>query len=258
MTDPLETQLILSTFPGIGLLDIAFEELGACIVRGPDTLWGGDIKRFRPPAGRFDGLIGGPPCQAFSSLRHIVAHVYGPEAVAENLIPEFERVVAESLPGWFLMENVPAAPAPVVAGYTVVSFKLNNRWLGEVQERKRVFSFGVRGDRRIDLRDFIEIAPLEAFEKVSAVCASGGSAEQRIRMDGADKPKKARKHLLSNGGYISNKTIRESCIRQGLPETFLDKAPFTVEGKQKVIGNGVPLPMGRAIAKAINEALKTL
>lgn len=43
--------LILSLFPGIGLLDMAFEEEGFCVVRGPDLLWGGDIRRFHPPAG---------------------------------------------------------------------------------------------------------------------------------------------------------------------------------------------------------------
>lgn len=33
--------LILSLFPGIGLLDRAFEEIGYTVVRGPDLLWGG-------------------------------------------------------------------------------------------------------------------------------------------------------------------------------------------------------------------------
>ena len=103
------SDMVLSLFPGIGLLDMAFEEQGFCVVRGPDLLWGGDIKRFHPPAGRFDGVIGGPPCQAFSALRHLVEH-NGYE-VAENLIPEYERVVSEAQPRWFLMENVPDAPA---------------------------------------------------------------------------------------------------------------------------------------------------
>ena len=43
--------LVLSLFPGIGLLDLAFEERGFCIERGPDLLWGGDIRRFHPPCG---------------------------------------------------------------------------------------------------------------------------------------------------------------------------------------------------------------
>jgi DNA (cytosine-5)-methyltransferase 1 len=65
-------QLVLSLFPGIGLLDMAFEAEGFCVVRGPDVLWGGDIRNFHPPRCRFDGVIGGPPCQAFSRLAHMV------------------------------------------------------------------------------------------------------------------------------------------------------------------------------------------
>ncbi len=249
-------QLVLSLFPGIGMLDMAFEEFGFCVVRGPDVLWGGDVKRFHPPAERFNGVIGGPPCQGGSTLRHIVAHVYGPDKVAENLIPEYERCVAEAQPDWFLMENVPAAPAPIVPGYEVHSFKLNNRWLGEVQERKRVFSFGMSGQKAINLSEFIQPACFESIDRMTAVCANGMSAESRIRFNGADRPKKDNPHSLSNRGTISNKGIRESIELQGLPPGFLDKAPFTVEGKQRVIGNGVPLPMGRAIAGAIVQALK--
>lgn len=97
-------QLVLSLFPGIGLLDMAFEEEGFTVVRGPDVLWGGDIRRFHPPAGKFDGVIGGPPCQAFSRLNRLVAHNGGSPSFG-NLIPEFERCVREASPRWFVMEE---------------------------------------------------------------------------------------------------------------------------------------------------------
>src|SRR6185312_16201865 len=113
--------LVLSLFPGLGLFDRAFEQEGFCVVRGPDVLWGGDVRRFHPPAGRFDGVIGGPPCQAFSSLANLV-RANGYEPKFGNLIPEFERCVREALPTWFVMENVPQAPEPVVAGYGITSF----------------------------------------------------------------------------------------------------------------------------------------
>jgi DNA (cytosine-5)-methyltransferase 1 len=102
--------LVLSLFPGIGLLDMAFEEAGFSVVRGPDLLWGGDVRNFHVPAGRFDGVIGGPPCKRFSRLAHIVqANGY---ELAPDLIPEYERIVGEAAPSWFLMENVEAAPMP--------------------------------------------------------------------------------------------------------------------------------------------------
>lgn len=113
--------LVLSLFPGIGMFDRAFEEEGYCVVRGPDVLWGGDIRAFHPPAGRFDGIIGGPPCQTFSALAHLV-RANGNEPKFGNLIPEFERCVVEAQPAWFVMENVRAAPVPVVTGYGVSLF----------------------------------------------------------------------------------------------------------------------------------------
>lgn len=70
-------QLVLSLFPGIGLLDMAFEEEGFCVVRGPDLLWGGNIRKFRPPPNKFDGVIGGPHCQA-----HTVKRALGIEEIA--------------------------------------------------------------------------------------------------------------------------------------------------------------------------------
>lgn len=66
--------LVLSLFPGIGLFDRAFEDEGFCVVRGPDLLWGNEIRRFFPPAGRFDGVIGGPPCVGESKLAHLNGH----------------------------------------------------------------------------------------------------------------------------------------------------------------------------------------
>ena len=57
--------LVLSVFPGLGLFDYAFEQEGFCVVRGPDLLWGGDIRSFHPPPA-FAGVIGGPLCQSVS------------------------------------------------------------------------------------------------------------------------------------------------------------------------------------------------
>jgi hypothetical protein len=41
----------------------------------------------------------------------------------------------------------------------------------------------------------------------------------------------------------------------GLPENFLDGSPFTLEGKFKILGNGVPLPLGRVIARAVRLSI---
>lgn len=238
--------LVLSLFPGIGLLDMAFEEAGCCVVRGPDVLWGGDVHAFHPPAGRFDGIIGGPPCQSFSQFRHLYT-VTGGSPTHQNLIPEFERVVGEAAPTWFLMENVPDAPEPVVSGYSVSHLVLNNRWVGGVSNRVRRFSFGLRARSPIDLTRFVDVALFEHPDWLPAALASGGikpgTERERRRRQGREY------------GYCTRETVKIACEAQGLPPDFLDAAPFTMVGKHKVIGNGVPLPMGRAIARAVRDAL---
>jgi DNA (cytosine-5)-methyltransferase 1 len=218
--------LVLSLFPGIGLLDRAFEEEGFCIVRGPDVLWGGDVRRFHPPAGVFAGVIGGPPCQSFSSL-NALNRAQGRPPRHGNLIPEFERVAAEAQPVWWLMENVPQAPLPTVAGYVVQSLVLDNRWVGGEQQRRRRFSFGSRDGRRLH-PDVVVFEPLERYGAVTS--SDGGKAVRMARY-----------------------TVPEAARLQGLPEDFLSEAPFTVAGKLQVIANGVPLPMGRAIARAVKR-----
>lgn len=245
--------LVLSLFPGIGLLDMAFEETGFCVVRGPDLLWGGDIRRFHPPAGRFDGVIGGPPCQAFSRLRHLVEH--NGYRVAANMFPEFERVIAEAAPAWFLCENVPDAPLPVVDGYQVRSLLLDNRHdCGGEQSRVRRMSFGTPDGRALELE---WPPPPVPMAYVPAVCASGGGREVPVAVGGSGKPKRTggRISKARDLGYKTEEVLARSVAAQGLPVGFLESAPFTVAGKIKAIGNGVPLTMGRVIARAVRAAL---
>ena len=238
--------LVLSLFPGIGLLDMAFEEEGFCVVRGPDLLWGGDVRRFHPPAGKFDGVIGGPPCQAFSRLRYLVE--WNGHTVAPNMIPEYERVVSEAAPQWFLMENVPQAPAPVVDGYVVKERMLKNRAVGGEQERTRRFCFGTVDGRELHP----EFAALDAPEWFPAVLAHGGQRLVPVAIGGSGKIKATGAAAI---GYQSKEYFDLAKRLQGLPADF-DLPGFTVSGKIRALGNGVPLPMGRAIAKAVKRALQ--
>lgn len=209
---------------------------------------GGDVKIFDPPPGRFDGIIGGPPCQSQSRFRKF-AEAAG-RAVAENLIPEFERCVNAAQPGWFLMENVPESLQPLCSCYSVTSLTLNNRWVGGEQNRKRRFTFGLRRRAPVELAQFIQPEALEPFNWEPTVMASGGIKPGTEHRRGARPGKEY--------GYHSAKILRDGLRLQGLPEDFLDKSPFTLEGKHRVVGNGVPLPMGRAVARAVRMALKSL
>lgn len=288
-------KLVLSLFPGIGLLDMAFEQEGSCVVRGPDPLWGGDIRAFYPPAGVFAGIIGGPPCQSFSSLVHLI-RANGHEPTFGNLIPEFERCVKEARPQWFLMENVPAAPDAVVEDYGISSFLLDNSALcdgtghGQEQRRLRKFNFGRLGRSPISLLRWVDLATFsleeagtvtqwapdnspEAKRKSNAVFGDGrptrkeARAKQHEALTGGhgvppsvrDKRKTSSTVTGSGGGpsvRMGRYKLADALRLQGLPEDYLDHAPFTAEGKLKAVANGVPLFMGRALARAIKEAIK--
>jgi DNA (cytosine-5)-methyltransferase 1 len=240
--------LVLSLFPGIGLLDMAFEEAGFCVVRGPDLLWGGDVRKFHPPAGRFDGVIGGPPCQAFSQLRFIV-EANGFET-APNLIPEYERVVSEAAPAWFLMENVPAAPVPSVVGYHVHIELIRDLWVGGEAERLRRFSFGTRDGAPLR----IQTLALHAIDGEPAVTCD--LRRRPVRPGGSRKPKESggRTSSLNRGGGAE--TLERMLELQGLPSDFFPPdAPLTSTGKKRMIGNGVPLAMGRAVAAAVARSI---
>lgn len=335
--------LVLSIFPGIGMLDRALNLEGFTTVRGSDPLWGGDIRNDHYQPGKFDGVIGGPPCQTFSLLAHLV-RANGHEPKFGNLIPEFERVVAETEAAWFLMENVPAAPIPVVAGYGIHSFELDNSMLpgpdgdgfGQEQRRVRRFSFGLRGREPVNLMKWIELAVFvlpdaqrpatqgtgfphdeafkartgaihaghdqtpwerdgdkgrktrhtavnaghddpnvsltqarrEAKHRRSAVVAD--TRETPVAIGGSGKVKRTRATVIGGGTFTPGATVKregrtgetsrryrlaDALRLQGLPEDFLKDAPFTAEGKLKAVANGVPIPMGRAIARAVKEAI---
>lgn len=233
------TPLVLSLFPGIGLLDMAFEEEGFCVVRGPDLLWGGDVRAFHPPAGRFDGVIGGPPCQAFSRLRFLVeANGY---RVAPNLIPEFERIVDEVQPAWFVMENVPDAPAPRQATSSQLVCDAD---CGGLTSRVRRFSWA-----GCDLA-----LPVVSGSRAAFLAITCDARDVPVAIGGSGKPK--RRH--QTGGTAPHEgqslSVAEMLRRQGFDPSELDECPLTTTGKRRAVGNGVPLYMGRAIARAVRGA----
>jgi DNA (cytosine-5)-methyltransferase 1 len=238
--------LILTVFPGIGVLDLAFEQAGYSVVRGPDLLWGGDIKRFHVPPGVFRGVVGGPPCQCFSRLVSIIRH--NGYKLGENLVPEFERIVSEGEPEWFVMENVEGAPIPNVSGYQVDPTLLDNRWLGQVQSRKHRFSFGSRDGRKLSY----QLAALENFDWDYRICASDWRRTPvKLLADGKARNPRGRKGALS---YRGRKRDLPTVLKlQGLPEDFFEHSPFTMKGKMEMLGNAVPFFMAKELARAIAE-----
>lgn len=139
-----KSRLILSLFPGIDLFSRPFEDLGFCVVRGPDMLLGQDIRDFHVPAGVFAGVIGGSPCPDFSAARRDM-----PSGEGFELLNEYRRVVSEAQPDWWLLENVPRVPDCIVDGYTWQRFPLDLAWFSDCS-RLRHFQFGSRSGALLD------------------------------------------------------------------------------------------------------------
>lgn len=225
--------LVLSLFPGIGLLDQAFEEEGFCVVRGPDLLWGGDICSFHPPANTFYGIIGGPPCQSWSGLGATNRARWGEDCMMPDRIPEFARCINEAQPTWFLMENVPQAPAPVCPEYNMTQRICDNRWVGGDQSRRRKFTFGIWNAAGHSGSFHIEGVALESANREPVVLSSGQAG---------------------NGG--PRRSIAEMAKAQGIEPARFDHSPFTTTELRRAIANGVPMPLGRAVARAVKRSLE--
>ena len=217
---------ILSLFPGVGLLDMAFEEHEQfSVVRGPDLIHGGDIRRFRVAAGVFDGIIAGPPCQGFSqanSRRHDPSH----HSVRNSIeMLEFTvKIIQSAAPDWFLIENVQGVPDVSVAGYPIQRIEISDWECGGSQCRWRSIQFGHRygwilRPERVNDRSF---------------------ARRKGRRATAITTKPTSRHM----------TYPEQCRRQGLTQP-LPLPGWTKEAKFRAVGNGVPLNVGRVLAAAV-------
>lgn len=211
--------LVLSLFPGAGLLDRGFELAGFCVVRGPDTLLGQRVESFRVPGGHFCGVIGGPPCQDFSRARR-----RPPSGHGVRMLAEFARLVTEADPGWWLMENVPGVPDVEIPGYTVQRFNVFAFEFGCHQKRNRSFQFGSK--------DGLPLVLLRISQSHSGKLAKAVLARDHRR------------------------NFADLCELQGLPRWF-DLPGLSRTAKIRAVGNGVPVPMARAVAESIRDRTVT-
>ena len=144
------------------------------------------------------------------------------------------------------MENVRGAPLPHVENYAVSSCLLNARSFGCEQNRVRRFSFGVRSNTPIPLLRYIQgIHAIEAH-RIEYAVHSGGTGMLFDR--GGVKRHQA---TMERRDAKNHRTLQEMLVLQGLPENWLSDCPLTATGKRQAVANGVPLPMGEAIARAV-------
>lgn len=220
-------QLVLGIFSGVGLLDMAFQETGFCVCAAPELITGGDIRRFHSVPGRINGVIGGPPCQGFSSLNRHWRNPEHPSVInSRQMLTEACRIIDETQPEWWLIENVLDVPDVRIDGYPPPQRMIISDWeCGGVQSRSRCIQFGHRL----------------------------GFILRPQRVNTLTRKQNGKMASLTTKARSQYQFYPDHCRIQGL-ETPLDLPGWTVSAKKKAIGNGVPLPMGRALANAVANA----
>lgn len=159
---------VLSLFTGAGGLDLGFEAAGCETVAAVDldfeacktlrhnrpewNVFEGDIRDYNPVVGDVDIVIGGPPCQGFSS-----AGKGDPTDPRNFLWREYMRVVARVKPRAIVLENVSALThrrngdhlsgimeSLEAQGYHFTYGVLNAADYGVPQARRRLIVIGTR------------------------------------------------------------------------------------------------------------------
>jgi DNA (cytosine-5)-methyltransferase 1 len=170
---------VVDLFAGCGGMSLGFERTGLDVVAAFDN-WEPAVKtyenNFRHPVHNFDlstvniasirkyqpdMIIGGPPCQDFSS-----AGKRNETLGRANLTLSFATIIKQILPKHFVMENVDLAQKSKAyqqakqvlenAGYSMKEIVLNAAYCGVPQSRKRLFVFGDLQSRNGSVLDFIQ------------------------------------------------------------------------------------------------------
>ena len=74
------------------------------MIRNTLIIYGQDIRDFTGVKNKFNGIIGGSPCQDFSTLKREKGDY------SFLMLTEFMRIVLECEPDWYLLENVKSVP----------------------------------------------------------------------------------------------------------------------------------------------------
>ena len=161
----------------------------AMLLRDVTSLTGAEL--LHHAGGRIDGIFGGPPCQGFSAIG-----LRSPDDPRRRLLGHFFRVVAETRPSFFVMENVRGLAYPDARGVLDSALQLvsdrydvlgptiwNAADFGAATRRKRLFVVGIH-------KDFGEAITLEdvAALKVNPTTVKAAIADlaDAVRLDDED------------------------------------------------------------------------
>ena len=225
-----------------------------------------------------DMIIGGPPCQDFSS-----AGLRNEDNGRGDLTVSYASIIATVKPEWFVMENVATitktnklVQAKAIfkeAGYGLTEMVLNASLCGVPQKRKRFFLIGHRGsedgfmfsfiqsrlaDKEMTIKDYFgDNIDIEFYYRHPRSYARRGIFsvnEPSPTIRGVNRPVPKGYNLHPNDPVhsldgIRPLTFKERSMIQTFPEDFVflgSKSEI-----EQMVGNAVPVNLASFVAKCI-------
>lgn len=247
-----------------------------------------ELSKYRQSGKQFPAIIGGPPCQDFSSAGKRV------EGDRADLTEKFALIIEEFEPEFFLMENVSiAAKAGAYQRaiqhmrslkYAIEPVVLDASLMGVPQSRKRLIAFGSR-DRSLVARvletwqDNLAAKPMTIREYVREVgqkelefdhyyrhprsylrrgIFSVDEPSPTIRGVNRPIPKTYEKHPADPVNPKTTSNLRAlTTIERAQIQTFPADFKFSCArtNAEQLIGNAVPVRMGEYLAKGISQGI---
>lgn len=225
-------------------------------------------------------IIGGPPCQDFSSAGHR-DETRGRAALSKT----YTDIVSTAKPKYFVMENVPRIRLSETyqyvrnelknVGYGLTEKIMDASYCGVPQKRKRLFLIGCLGAEDDFLSEYLErnlaAKPMSMFDYIGD--ALGVEYYFRIprsysrravfsiyepcqTIRGVDRPippnyKRHPQDPVEIGPLVRALTPKERSYMQTFPEGFVFEENQT--NTNQMIGNAVPVKLAEYVAKAIQE-----
>lgn len=210
------------------------------------------LQKFGLLEGSLGGLIGGPPCQGFSSIGR-----KDPSDTRNELFDHFMRLVGEACPEFFVAENVPgimlAKNRHIVDNalkcvekdymlFTPLEAKAN--LLGAPTIRTRLFFIGIRKDKAQGIaEDFFKQFP--TYDDVKVADALKGLPEE-IASEWKGKSAWAKAKKLPEG-YFNDR------VQGHIPEGLGDPEALAKHEKQKLVSGCVGTIHTPALEKRYGE-----
>ncbi|OQC62093.1 MAG: Modification methylase HaeIII [Bacteroidetes bacterium ADurb.Bin008] len=286
-------------FSGCGGLSLGFQNAGFKIIAAFDK-WEPAVKVYRDnfnhpiydtDLGSDEGLefvkslkpkmiIGGPPCQDFSS-----AGKRDETQGRADLTISYAKIVASAKPEWFVMENVERITKSHIlkdalqifkkAGYGISYQVLDASFCGVPQSRKRFFLVGHihssdnflnpyfiknQSSKPMTLFDYFgKSLGIEYYYRHPRSYARRGifsiyEPSPTIRGVNRPIPKGYSKHEgdpVEISDMVRPLTTKERSLIQTFPETFIFNGSKT--DLEQIIGNAVPVKLGEFVANCIKE-----